>query len=566
MKRRTKTNISISILVLLLVLAKDANSQMFQPKTQQTKDPNSGSVDLLAQARLLSERAARFNTGPQRRELSVSNGARATADFKIARRKQTVVIANTFMATEANLKGNIKLYQSPTNDFSNYTSGMSLSFSNLRIGNTDGYVVLELAETSSVNRNYLFVEFTDMNAVVRSSGKIYQYYESSASSMLTFSLAISIVYMVLSCCCWFFGAKQFYHLIRIAQMLYMLALISASTKSAMLYLYVEDFKYNIFNIVPNPVQIKEVEGVKCQPAIEFFAEGLSCHSYNSLQNYVLGIIIFGAILIFTVTSRFSESAFFVGVRKASSFNIFMLTILPDVFIAVYLNGVAGLTNGILSLGFLFCIILILWEAYIISKIISFARVRNEEAVEFMRFFMFSRSNLNLNDRKFGLKVLAVLFEQLKALIIVTMIALFNTEPKTQMVIIFVTYILNAIFIVSFRPYTGIWQNFFFALSDTCFFIIVLLMLIAHNGYSTFVASTLEDGIGTGQAVLFWIIFLSNLFVFVTPVLKGQDSIDIHNESVRLFYSSRGLLEGRVMLIFELSKTKNPVIRGLQEEA
>lgn len=529
MRKKSKTTISLLFLSCSLLLGV-AHSNLVDQAAELNHFSDKSSALLQEKANEMGEMVLKLNSA--RRELAVASNTQYKTKFSVARREQTVVIENTFMAEEKDLEGTVVLYKSASNDPTTLsTTGTKLTIEDLSFANTDRFIVFELADSTSINQEYLFLSFAEKGTVVASSNKVYQYYNSAATNMLTYSMAMAAIYMALSCCCWVFGVKQFYHLIRIAQMIYMLTLISSSPKSSNLYLYAEDFKYNIFSVIPNPVVISERNAVKCQPAIEFFAEGLSCHAYNSLRHYVLGFLVYLGLMGLIITSKFSESSFIEGIKSAMSIKHFILAILPDIFIAIYLNAVAGFTNGILGLGFLFCLVLILWEAFIIRKIITFGFNRNEEAVEFLKFFMFSRSKLTTTDRKFGLKVLAVLLEQVKAFIIVTMIALFNTEPKTQMVIILITYILHAIFLIAFRPYTSGWQNSFFALSDICFFIVVLLMLIAHLNFDKYSVDTKEHKIGAGQVAMFWIIFFVNIMIYVVPVLKGQDSIEVHNEKV-----------------------------------
>ena len=529
MRKKSKTTISQLILSCSLLLGAVC-SKLADRSTELNLFSDESSAKLREKATEMGDKVLKLTAG--KRELAVASNSQYKSKFSVARREQTVVIENTFMAEQKDLEGAVALYKSASNDPTTLVmAGTKLSFSGLSFANTDRYIVLEMADSTSINQQYLFLHFVDKNTVVTSSSKVYQYYNSSATSLLTYSLAMAVVYMALTCCCWVFGVKQFYHLIRIAQMIYMLTLISSYPKSSNFYLYAEDFKYNIFSVIPNPVVISERNAVKCQPAIEFFAEGLSCHAYNSLKNYVLGFLIYIVLMALIITSKFTDSSLFEGIKSAISIKHFILTIFPDIFIAIYLNAVAGFTNGILGLGFLFCLVLILWEAFIIRKIIVFGFNPNEEAVEFLKFFVFSRSKLTLADKKFGLKVLAVLLEQLKAFIIVTMIALFNTEPRTQMVIILMAYILHAIFLIFFRPYTSAWQNSFFALSDICFFIVVLLMLIAHTNFDKYSVDVKENRIGAGQVAMFWIIFFLNIFVYVVPVLKGQDNIEVHHEKV-----------------------------------
>ena len=192
------------------------------------------------------------------------------------------------------------------------------------------------------------------------------------------SFVMAIAYMILSCCCWVFGVRQFYHLIRIAQLLYMINLMSVNNRPADVHAVLENFKYNIFNIVPNPVKINERTQVECIPTFDFWAEGYSCHAYNTLKNYVLGFLIYLVIYGFLRTNKYQDVAFWQYLKRNVNFTVFMISIMPDVFLAILVNAVAPLTNSVLSLGFLFSLILILWYGYLISDYLRLWSSRSDE--------------------------------------------------------------------------------------------------------------------------------------------------------------------------------------------
>ena len=206
------------------------------------------------------------------------------------------------------------------------------------------------------------------------------------------------------------------------------------------------------------------------------------------------------------------------------FHMIMLSIFPDVSIAIYLNAVAGLTNSVLSIGFLMSVLLGIWYVHIFKTVIGYYYDQNKEhLLEFLRFFVFSRNRLTETDPKLGMKFLAVLLDYLKIFIVVTMIALFYNAPKTQMVIVFLAYLLNSIFLLVVRPYTNIFQNVFFATSDLAFFIIVVLTYARHENFEKTTMATKELKYGDAQSAMVFIIFFVNHFNYLIPVLKGQDS-------------------------------------------
>lgn len=337
---------------------------------------------------------------------------------------------------------------------------------------------------------------------------------------------MAIVFMALSCGCWIFGARQFYHLVRIAQMLHLLTFLTTGPKPSRVYAMLENFKYNIFNVIPNPVIISERNEVQCLPGYDFWSEGYSCLAYNTLRNYVLGFIIYVVLYGFLLTNKYHEVGFWFYLKRTMRFTVYMLSIMPDIFLGIYANAVAPLTNSVLSLGFLFSGILLLWYGFFISRYLGLYFNRNQEIVGFLSHYVFSRSDLTMSDKKLGCKVLAVTLENLKILVVVTMIGLFHNSPNTQLVLVMLAFILNALFLVIIRPYTSIWQNLIFALSDTAFFVIVLVLLIYRGNFDTTAAGVREGTYGGIVVAMVWIIFFANLVIFLFPVLKGQDTIEV----------------------------------------
>lgn len=462
--------------------------------------------------------------------------------FGVGRKGPYLVFRNDLRLREQDLANAVVGRINP-NDATGATDLPLYLYDSITFGNTPDWIVVKLKEEVNIENEKVFVQFyssgdkTDpISPPIRSTERVYQYYSSGASGALTVGVVIAIIYMALSCCCWILGVKQFYHLIKIAQMLYMVNLIASTPKSHLIYSYLEGFRYNIFNIVPNPVKILEREGVECQPAVEFFSEDLSCHSYNTLRNYVLGFLIYLVLYCFIKVNKFHEINYWNNLKDAFKFKVFMLTILPDVMIAIFLNAVGGPYNSVMSAGFLFCLVLLLWYGYIFSSIIVMWANRSEELISFLGHYTFSRSNLYITDSKLGLKVIAVLLENLKVIILTLMIALFNNAPKTQMVIVFIVYILYALFLFIFRPYNGISQNVIFGLSDICFFILLVMIYAGDTKFFETSTSFKEDGLGAGEVLMYFLILLLNLIVFFLPVLKGQDAREVkpqNSESITI---------------------------------
>lgn len=221
----------------------------------------------------------------------------------------------------------------------------------------------------------------------------------------------------------------------------------------------------------------------------------------------------------------------------------MLTIMPDVFLAIYVNAVAGLTNSVLSIGFLFSMILTLWYGFIFTNYLGYYfNHKRSKMLEFLKFYVFSRNTLSTNDEKLGLKILAVSLDNLKILVIVTMIGLFYNAPQTQMVIVWLMYFMNAIFLFAVRPYPNLMQSIIFGLSDVCFGILVVLLYANHREFYETVLDTKEGPYDSGMIAMVIFIVILNLIVYIIPILKGNDvKVVIHHKAIEAdHYDDDGL--------------------------
>lgn len=445
--------------------------------------------------------------------------------FSVARRDFILVVPNTMLRTKL-VSASVIIPTGEMKDGNQVTK--TVAATKVELGNTIDWLKLTLPESTSIpdQRVTVVLQSNDTGSVLSSmepsDNKVYLYSYSSKDNMQTLGLVLAIIMAALSCGCCLLGVKQFYHLIRLAQLFYMLALINAPFKAASIFGVFSGFWLNLFSIVPNPAKIDEFNGVQCQPPIDFFGESLSCHVYNSLRNYVLGFIIFIIVVGFVQYNKFTETQFFHNLTHSIRLRMFFWSILPDVLIGVYLNIVAPVSNSVLSIGGVFCMLLIMGYTLMFSSTISDYFDDKEAMAAFLSHFSFSRSPLTSNDARLGAKLTAVLLDQLKAIVIVTMIALFYNAPKTQMGIVFVVYILHAIYLIVIRPWNGIFQNVFYAITEVCFFLIVLLMYISQDYSETLMTDTRESRISGGQIALFFIIFFANLVIYIVPVLKGED--------------------------------------------
>ena len=346
--------------------------------------------------------------------------------------------------------------------------------------------------------------------------------------------------------------------------------MSVNNRPADAHAALENFKYNIFNVIPNPVKINEGTSIECIPPFDFWAEGYSCHAYNTLKNYVLGFLIFLVIYGFLKTNKYQDRVFWQYLQRNVNFTVYMLAILPDVFLAVLVNAVAPLTNSVLSLGFLFSLILILWYGSLITGYLSLWTTRTAEQLEFLRFYIFNRSDLTRQNKKIGLNMLAIFFDDLKVIVVVIMIGLFNNSRTTQFSIVILAYLLNALFLIGVRPYQSIWQNIFYAISDISFFILILSLHVYNvKADSTGVDREQREGAHSSIVVIMvWIIFLVNLFVYLLPVLKGKDTNEVIPESpsqVRDSEADGKLVRGNTFNQKESNEKTAPLVNNQSED-
>ena len=519
--REEVRKLSKTILIVVLccsVLSSGAGNMALQ-KDQEMKQPRLfGFTEISAEKndhQKIKERAQRLlaTTYP-------------TLEIQNFRRDQTLVFKNTFgFSSDTDLSTQFTLKSDSTGNADSPSRVLEKPKS-VFWGNDRQYIVLQMDEKTELDNEYLYLSVANSlnSKVYRSQDRIYQYYDSGASTTMGASLGIAIVFMLFACCCWCCGARQFVLLIRIPQMIFMLAFLGSKPQAASYFSLLENFRHNLFSIIPNPVVIDEQNGNECQLPIQFFSEMLSCHVYNTVRNYVLSFIIFSIFYAFIVSNKFHDRKFFIRLRNTMDIHIFMLTIFPDVAIAIYLNAVAGLTNSVLSIGFFFSILLVVWYVHIFKTVIGYYfQHNNAQLIAFLKFFVFSRNRLTDTDPKLGIKLLAVMLDYLKIFIIVTMIALFYNAPKTQMVIVFLVYLFNAAFLIAVRPYVNMLQNIFFATSDIAFFIIVVLTFARQNTFDSTSMNTKEGRYGGAQSAMIIIIFIVTHCNFLIPMIKGQDS-------------------------------------------
>lgn len=393
--------------------------------------------------------------------------------------------------------------------------------------NQPEYVLVELPSGAVVDNNIIALgQFTTDNKLTGNtlfiSDKVVYFSDSKGTGAKTISIVLAIILMAASCFCWLCGVPQFYHLIKVAQMLYMKVLLASPKQPTILFWLLSGFHLNLFRVVPNPVKINEINGNSCQPSAQFFGEDLSCHVYNTLRNYVLGFLIYLVLYFFIHFNIYDDVDFWKNIKDVTKINMFMLAIFPDVCIGIFGNLASPASNSVLSVGVMMSIALILWYVYIFSWAIKTCTSGGKEAVEFLSHYIFSRSPQSPDDPQINRKIVAIFLEYLKVFVVVIMIGLFNSAPKTQLVIIFLVYILHALYLLIVRPFVNLFHNILLAVSDIAFFIMVLLTFITNSYEDPGKESAIEGGFADAQAAMVAIILLANLIIYLLPLGVGQD--------------------------------------------
>ena len=174
-----------------------------------------------------------------------------TIDVKNYRTDQTLVFKNVFGFDEStDLSKSITFLTDPSDSASSPTE-ITEDIVRTDLGNNEDYIVVQMDEATQIDNQYLYLKvagLTNEVTTLRSEDKIYQYYDSSASSTLAVSLVFAVVFMIFACCCWISGVRQFYLLIRIPQMIFMLNLMGSKPHASNFFSFVDNFKYNLLTL------------------------------------------------------------------------------------------------------------------------------------------------------------------------------------------------------------------------------------------------------------------------------------------------------------------------------
>lgn len=382
-----------------------------------------------------------------------------------------------------------------------------------------GWTILKVRLSSSVDRSRLFLQKQD-SSVTDSGNQLYFYEVSSAWKSA--GKLLSWLYLIMSGILWVLGVKQYYLLIRNAQLFFLINLLCMKSSPSKLFYLLDSFSVTLFNVISNPVEIPQTSKVNCQPAVHFLVQGMSCHTYNSLKDYVLGVLIFAAISAFLHVNKFSHLAFWADWKASVNFRVLLFAVMPFTLTAAFLNSTAGLSNSVLSLGFLFGLSLLAVYGYLFVWLFKLWKSDDVELIHFLKFYSFSRSELSNYDSRSNRIAFAVLAEQVKSFLIAVIVGLFSNSPNGQPAAIMLIYLSNALIVLFLRPYKFILQTLFVAVSDICMFMVFALLLDASRRFESLSMADLEDGLGKACVAFFIIPYCLTILLFGLPILKGKD--------------------------------------------
>lgn len=453
---------------------------------------------------------------PQRIMQVLSKRLDTSQIVEFNRRDQTLLVRTSGIIDHSS----VKVYKVNKLTDGTFAEAEEVKIKEIKQGNGEGYLVIKLDSSSSF---FSLLKIRYGTAFVQSTQKIY--YLKSSESYLSLSMALAIIYMILAFCMMCCNGKTFYHLVKVPQMLFLVSLIKTNPKDSSVQDILTGFQMNLFNIIPNPVRIAEYHTVHCQPFLNFFVSRLSCHTYNSLANYVLAFIIFFLMYVFLNLTKCQHIHFWDRIKDTVAPGIFLWTILPDLLVAIFLNSTAHVHNTALSFGMLFGIGIFFVLVALYHKYYSDYESSDPKAfvTSFEHFNIDLEGRLDTSTRQ-GWVFAALFAETLKVALKVTMVVLFHGYPATQLCVIFVAYILHAVFLVAARPYTTNAQNYWFAFSDLGFFILVLLMYLAHMQFDADTTEPKDSSLAVGMVIMVLWIYCANLIVFIPRFFKDFSSV------------------------------------------
>lgn len=407
-------------------------------------------------------------------------------------------------------------------------SEKEIAVSSIKFANTRAWTEIKLdKDIPSISNKTLKIVFLNYPTQdILSSQNLYIYNESSTRFSWTLGMVIGYICVVLSGMCMLCGIKQFYHVIRITQVLSLMAFLTCFKPNSFLNV-VQGLLTNLFNIVPF-FAVNEPDTVACQPNIAFYSQGWSCLAYNTLRSYFIEFAAFLLILGFVITNKYQETAFWFALKQALTFKNYLLAILPHLLLAALANSVVVLSNNSLALGFLFSLVVVVAYWAVLRDLVSFYfdSHEHERLLQILQPYCFSRTALDVTNPRLGRFVLAVVLDKLKLVVFCIMLGLFGRDSSIQLYVSVAIFLLNGLFILLVRPYTERVQTVVLGLSDLLIAAILIILAVVNSKTDSVAPDKLHADYGGILIVIVYVVLALNLVIFLSLVLKGSDGSDV----------------------------------------
>jgi hypothetical protein len=359
--------------------------------------------------------------------------------------------------------------------------------------------------------------------VKTADGKTYQssnwvYLIGGAPNSEKLGIAAAIIFMVASLSCWICGIKQFYFLIRQAQLYFFFSLVAYQRVPARLYAYSSAFSMNLFSIIPNPVKFNERSGW-CQTPGHLWVQNMSCNPYNSMKNYYICLLIYILLMLFLYTTKFRSIHFWFNWAQTVDLRVALLSILPMTTASLMVSVGTYFQSDKITLGFFFVLVMFMIQICILWSTISKYWIESEESREYLRFYWFGKSAITEHTQRQRLALVAITFDHLKGFLAGIFICLIK-NPWRQLGMLGLLYLFSALWLIIARPYRNNGQNFLFAASDLSLSIISGIVFLALS--SAVSISTRENTMAYWSLVFLAISYACNMITYMLPILKGEE--------------------------------------------
>lgn len=421
---------------------------------------------------------------------------------------------------------------------SNYRNGSdSQNVQVLSLKKVPNKKFLEIAidENLTINRQFLMVRIkvseapNTQVAQLSTEEPIYTYKNTEVDKYMGIGLIFSIAYMILSCGCWIFGVKQFYHLVRISQQFYVPLLLNSAPLMTRTYGFLHHFSKNIFSVIGPKLTISEEDfDNSCRPPLVFWAQSLSCLSLNSLNPYLLSFALYLLLYFLASTNKCIDRAFFYNLAQTFDTKTLLLSIGAVVITGTGIAFGADVREargegGIYSLGLLLAVGVVFLYVWVFWSMFGLYYEFDRRLVAFLQHHVFERSTLTLVNPKISKKFWAVYIEGLKLIFIALTASLFYHSPKVQLFLITGFYACNFLFLLFTRPSSNSCVNYITIITELLFLIFYIIRLDLQMDFWGVDVSRKEEIISSAEIGLFATIYFLNLIVFLIPILYGEDT-------------------------------------------